>query len=137
MEALWATILFSGFALEVIIRRIIKCLTVFSRVGSIISGQCLPTCVLRGLASLPLRSGLQPGRILTGGAYIWVTLGRDSIPLLTAGRNAAAVRTAVRFINSIYVITTINSGFHIPVDDNPAAMRAYPNPLLEFQSFIR
>ena len=71
---------------------IIKRLTVFSRVGSIISGQCLPTCLLRGLASLPLRSGLQPGRILTGGAYIRVTLGRDSIPFLIAYRDAAAAK---------------------------------------------
>ena len=37
-----------------------------------------------------LRGGLQPGQILTGGAYIRVTLGRDSIPFLIAYRNAAA-----------------------------------------------
>ena len=74
---------------------------------------------------------------LRGGAHVRVTLGRDSIPFLTAGRSAAAVRTAVRFINSIYLITKINSGIHIPVNDNPAAMRADPKPMFEFQSFIR
>ena len=83
-----------------------------------------------------LRGGLQPGQILTGGAYIRVTLGRDSIPFLIAYRDAAAVRTAVRFINSIYVITKINGCIHIPVNDNPAAMRADPKPLLEFQIFV-
>ena len=101
-----------------------------SQIASVIVGQ-------EHTVDLVLTAILANGHVLIEGAYIWVTLGRDSIPLLTAGRNAAAVRTAVRFINSIYVITTINSGFHIPVDDNPAAMRAYPNPLLEFQSFIR
>mgnify|MGYP001719843620 FL=1 len=70
-------------------------------------------------------------------ADIRVTLGRESIPLLIAYRDAAAVRTAVRFINSIYVITKINGCIHIPVNDNPAAMRADPKPMFEFQSFIR
>ena len=39
-----------------------------------------------------LRGGLQPGQILSGGAYIRVTLGRHSIPFRIIYRDAAAAK---------------------------------------------